>query len=43
MYGLIFVIVFETYVIDLIASSLHGVHEKKSHKLIVTYVGSCDG
>ena len=28
MYGLIFVVVSETYVIGLIASSLHGVHEK---------------
>ena len=26
-----------------IASSLHDVHEKKSPKLIMTYVGSCDG
>jgi len=26
-----------------IAPSLDGVHEKKSPKLIMTYVGSCDG
>ena len=43
MYGLIFVVVSETDVIGLIASSLHGVHEKKSPKLIMTYMGSCDG
>jgi len=43
MYGLIFVVVSETYVIGLIASSLHDVHENKSPKLIMTYVGSFDG
>ena len=29
--------------LDSLAPSLDGVHEKKSPKLIMTYVGSCDG